>query len=105
MERKDIFKEIEKILKRTISNNESVKEETHLAYDLGFDSMDTLCTIIDIELKFRIVLQDYEHEQVSTVSSLIDIVEKKLLAKENRKLWFPIFFWIQIIIFNLSLFS
>lgn len=55
-----------------------VTEESSLANDLGFDSLDVVELTINVEKKFRIDISDDEVSEVETVKDMIDVVEKLL---------------------------
>lgn len=55
-----------------------VTEESSLANDLGFDSLDVVELTINVEKEFRIDISDDEVSEVKTVKDVIDVVEKLL---------------------------
>lgn len=55
-----------------------VTEESSLANDLGFDSLDVVELTINVEKEFRIDISDDEVSEVETVKDMIDVVEKLL---------------------------
>jgi acyl carrier protein len=59
-------------LKRKISNNSCIKD------DLQADSLDMIELIMSIEENFHIDIKDKESEKITTVSSLINLVQKKI---------------------------
>lgn len=58
-----------------------VKENTNLSEDLGMDSLEKMCLLMDLENEFSITIHDEEIEKANTVSDCIAIVEQSL-AKE-----------------------
>lgn len=55
-----------------------VSEESSLANDLGFDSLDVVELTINVEKEFKIDISDDEVSEVKTVKDVIDVVEKLL---------------------------
>lgn len=55
-----------------------VTEESSLANDLGFDSLDVVELTINVEKEFKIDISDDEVSEVETVKDVIDVVEKLL---------------------------
>lgn len=55
-----------------------VTEESSLANDLGFDSLDVVELTINVEKEFKIDISDDEVSEVKTVKDVIDVVEKLL---------------------------
>jgi acyl carrier protein len=62
----------------TINVNEEIKETQHLEKDLGMDSLDAVEFIMAIEDEFDIVLPDDESEALTTVGSVVELVNKKI---------------------------
>lgn len=58
-----------------------VKENTNLSEDLGMDSLEKMCLLMDLENEFSITIHDEAVEKANTVSDCIAIVEQSL-AKE-----------------------
>lgn len=55
-----------------------VKEGSLLQDDLGFDSLDFVELVMEIENSFKIKITDSEYEKVQTVSDIITLVQSKL---------------------------
>ena len=55
---------------------ESIKPEAHFVNDLGADSLDTVELIMEFEEEFGIEIPDDDAENITTVSSAVEYVEK-----------------------------
>ena len=53
-----------------------INEETNFQEDAGFDSLDSLELILEVEKHFKISLPEGEEHKIKTVKILIDIIEK-----------------------------
>lgn len=62
----------------TINEHEEIKETQHLETDLGMDSLDAVEFIMAIEDEFDIELPDDESEALTTVGSVVELVNKKI---------------------------
>src|SRR5437870_1917781 len=56
-----------------------ITSDSHLHKDLGIDSMDLLVVRESVERSFAIFVADEEASCLNTVSSITDLVERKLL--------------------------
>lgn len=57
---------------------DQVTEQSHLAKDLGLDSLDTVEMTLGLEERFNIEIPDSELEDVGTVGDAISLIEKKM---------------------------
>jgi len=57
---------------------EEVKPESHFVDDLGCDSLDIVEITMEAEKQFQTSFQDSEVEELTTVQSLVELIEKKL---------------------------
>lgn len=57
---------------------EEIIPETKLKDDLGFDSLDDVEVVMNIEKEFNIHISDDEAEGLKTVQDLYDITSKKV---------------------------
>jgi acyl carrier protein len=75
-----IFEEISETITKQFKVNSKygeIKPDTDLIKDLGFDSLDSVELIIELEDKFKIELLDKEAENIKTVQDIMDLVESK----------------------------
>lgn len=56
-------------------------EGTHLREGLGLDSVDVVSIVSQVERHFRVRLTHEELEKLSTVGSVLDLLEAKLAAQ------------------------
>ena len=59
-------------------NSEKINLNSHLADNLGADSLDTLEILLEIEEKLDIQFTDEEAESVTTVEQICNYVQQKL---------------------------
>ena len=55
---------------------DTIKTEAHFVNDLGADSLDTVELIMEFEEEFGIEIPDEDAENITTVSSAVDYIEK-----------------------------
>ena len=55
---------------------ESIKTESHFVNDLGADSLDTVELIMEFEEEFGIEIPDDDAENITTVGSAVEYIEK-----------------------------
>lgn len=55
---------------------DSIKSEAHFVNDLGADSLDTVELIMEFEEEFSIEIPDEDAENITTVGSAVDYIEK-----------------------------
>ena len=74
------------ILKENTSEmfeNLEVTDETKFIEDMGFDSVSLMQLIIELEEEFGIEFIDVNFEQIDTVGSMFDYMQKELERKVN----------------------
>jgi acyl carrier protein len=64
----------------TIMQVDQIKPTHSLRADLGYDSMDMIDLIYDIELEFEVYISEEELEKVRTVKQLVDLIDYKYKA-------------------------
>ena len=55
---------------------DKIKEESKLVEDLGADSLDTVEMLMTLEEEFGIAIPDEEAMKLSTVKSIVELIEK-----------------------------
>ena len=55
---------------------DSIKSEAHFVNDLGADSLDTVELIMEFEEEFGIEIPDEDAENITTVGTAVDYIEK-----------------------------
>ncbi len=55
-----------------------IREDSSLRDDLGFDSLDVVSLIMEVEHKYDITIADDESENIRTVSDLVTAVERHM---------------------------
>ena len=55
---------------------DSIKTEAHFVNDLGADSLDTVELILEFEEEFGIEIPDDDAENITTVGTAVDYIEK-----------------------------
>ena len=56
-----------------------VRPESHLADDLGFDSLDVIELVMACEEEFDIIIEEEDSEKFATVQDLIDYLVRELI--------------------------
>lgn len=59
------------ILKNFGVSERAITDEAHFIKDLGFDSLDTVDLMMQLEQEFVIVIPDADYKQITTISSLM----------------------------------
>ena len=73
------FDRIKNLIVKELSVDESkVKMDSKLVEDLGVDSLDTVELLMSLEDEFGIQIPDEEAMQLSTVESIVNLVDSKL---------------------------
>jgi acyl carrier protein len=57
---------------------DEVTEDARLIEDLAVDSLDAVELSLTLEEQFSLSVEDYEIEQLQTVSDVIELIQKKL---------------------------
>ena len=53
-----------------------IKDSSHLQNDLGMDSLDAVCIVMEIETQFNIQIPDEQIEKITTVQSIVELVNE-----------------------------
>lgn len=56
----------------------NLQNDAHIFRDLGFDSLDALSLIMDIEDHFKLEILDAEAEQLVTIEQIVELLNRKL---------------------------
>lgn len=56
----------------------SISQDSHLMKDLGFDSLDTIDLVLQMEDQFHVAIPDEDYDKLQTVSQ----IEQYLTAKQ-----------------------
>ena len=59
-------------------DEDTIKTDAHFVNDLGADSLDTVELIMEFEEEFGIEIPDEDAENITTVGSAVDYIEKVL---------------------------
>jgi acyl carrier protein len=70
--------DIEQRVKKIVSNEADVKNESSFVDDLGADSLDTVELVMALEEEFDCEIPDEEAEKITTVQQAIDYVNANL---------------------------
>jgi acyl carrier protein len=83
MDRNAITKALVDIMERSTGETVAVLEESmNLKDDLHLDSLDFVTMAIEVQSEFNVELHSSEFPNVVLVSDLIDLIQRKLLAKK-----------------------
>ena len=81
MERYEVAnKVIETIINRIGIQSEDIVEKSNFHNDLGFDSLDDIELIMDLENEYDISIPDEDWKSVETVGELIDVVTRLVIV-------------------------
>ncbi|MEM7050279.1 MAG: acyl carrier protein [Acidobacteriota bacterium] len=75
-----ILADITKVAQEHLQWKGALQPEMRLVEDLGLDSLRLLTLAVEIENRFRILLDDGDEAGIETVSDLIAIVQRKLAS-------------------------
>ena len=73
-----VFEKIKEMIEEMSGENTKISPEMRLMADIGFDSLDIVDLIFDLENEFEIEIEDEELEKIRTVADLVNIIEKKI---------------------------
>ncbi len=74
-----VFDEIKEILVEQLSVKESdIEMSSHLAEDLGADSLDAIDIVMSIEDRYEIEVPDEVVEKMKTVEDIVNYIESKI---------------------------
>lgn len=78
MTKEQIEQRVIELVKEYADRDVPVARDTTLAGDLGFDSLDLLDFVMDLEEAFDIAISDDEFDAWSNVGQVIDFIEKNI---------------------------
>lgn len=55
----------------------AVSDDAHFIKDLGFDSLDTVDLMMQLEQEFNILIPDEDYSKITTLKSLVKYLEEK----------------------------
>lgn len=86
MNRQDLSAIVLELLeKETGESYPSLEDSTSLREGLNLDSLDMAGLVLHIESRFGIQIETELLEKVTTVGSLLDVLEQKIAAKSGKK--------------------
>ncbi len=68
---------IVKILNNFGVDNSAVTDNANFMKDLGFDSLDTVDLMMQLEQEFNIAIPDDDYAKIVTVKSLVEYLEER----------------------------
>ena len=78
MEDKMTLDKVKKLIANQLGIEEDkITEDSRLIEDLGADSLDTVEMLMTLEEEFDVQIPDEEAMQLSTVKSIVDLIESK----------------------------
>lgn len=66
-----------KILNNFGIHESTVSEDANFMKDLGFDSLDTVDLMMQLEMEFNIAIPDEDYTKIVTVKSLVKYLEER----------------------------
>ncbi len=76
---------LELLEKETGETFPALEEKTSLREGLNLDSLDMAGLVLHIESRFGIQIETELLEKITTVGTMLDVLEEKIAAKEARK--------------------
>lgn len=76
---------LELLEKETGETFPTLEEKTSLREGLNLDSLDMAGLVLHIESRFGIQIETELLENITTVGTMLDVLEEKIAAKEARK--------------------
>lgn len=76
---------LELLEKETGETYPELAEKTSLRDGLNLDSLDMAGLVLHIESRFGIQIETELLEKITTVGTMLDVLQQKLAAKEGRK--------------------
>ena len=75
----EIFEIIQNIIEEKIGEEkENITLEADLFDDIGFDSLDVVEVVMEVEKEFNIAIPDDKIERVRTVQQYVDLVQQSV---------------------------
>ena len=77
VDKEEVYKKVKAVVVEQLGVSEDeINEEASFTEDLGADSLDTVELVMALEEEFDIEISDDEAENISTVQSAIDYINK-----------------------------
>lgn len=73
----EVMEEIRRIFREEIGRSEVVVGSQRLVADLQLDSVALLTLVVNLENRFRVILEEEDTETVSTVDDLVALVGRR----------------------------
>jgi acyl carrier protein len=79
MTKDEIFKDLQEIIVDSIGlESDEIENSSDFRDDLGFDSLDSIEVIMEVEKKYYISIPDDEAEKLETVEKAVDYLFNRL---------------------------
>ena len=78
MTRSEILAEIEAVAREHVGFEGRLREEQRLVEELELDSIKVLTLVVEIETRFRIVLEPEVESEVVTVGDLVGVIARSV---------------------------
>lgn len=73
-----VFERIKEMIEDILREETEISPETRLIADLGFDSLDIVELVFDLEDEYEIEITEEEREKIRTVADLVNVIESKM---------------------------
>ena len=80
----EILRGIEAVSREQLNREVALRPEMDLIDDLELDSLQLLTLAVEVENRFRIILEEDDEAAIRTVGDLADVVARKLAATDSR---------------------
>lgn len=73
-----VFERIKEMIEDILREETEISPETRLMADLGFDSLDIVELVFDLEDEYEIEITEEEREKIRTVADLVSKIEENI---------------------------